>query len=74
MKTIIKNEINKYLLGLRKTWEDENGIIVRISQIEARILNIDNVIDISDTKINNGTSNIELSSNQIPVLGILEVV
>jgi len=61
------------LLELRKTWESENSVVVRISQIEARILNIDNVIDVSNTKINNETSNIELSSNQIPVLGTLEV-
>ena len=73
IKNNIQSEINKYLLDLRKTWENENNIIVRISQIESRILNTDFVLDISNTKINNGTSNIKLNANQIPVLGDLEV-
>ena len=70
----IKNEINKYFLELKKTWEDSNGIVVRISQIETRILNIEDVLDISNTKINNTASNIEVASNQIPVIGTVEVV
>lgn len=65
--------MNKYLLELRKTWENESNIIVRISQIEARILNIESILDISNTTINDTTSNIELSNNKIPVLGSLEV-
>ena len=65
--------MNKYLLELRKTWENESNIIVRISQIEARILNIESIFDISNTTINDTTSNIELSNNKIPVLGSLEV-
>lgn len=69
----ISNEINKYLLELRKIWENENNIIVRISQIESRILNIESILDISNTTINNTTANIELSNNQIPILGNLEV-
>jgi len=73
IKNNIQSEINKYLLDLRKTWENEDNIIVRISQIESRILNTDFVLDISNTKINNGTSNIKLNANQIPVLGDLEV-
>ena len=54
-------------------WENENNIIVRISQVESRILNIEDVLDISNTTLNNGTSNIELTANQIPILGDLEV-
>ncbi len=73
IKNNIQSEINNYLLDLRKTWENEDNIIVRISQIESRILNTDFVLDISNTKINNGTSNIKLNANQIPVLGDLEV-
>lgn len=70
----IKNEINKYFLELRRTWEDSTSIIIRISQIETRILNIDNILDISNTKINEISSNIEISSNKIPVIGSVEVV
>lgn len=69
VKKEIENEVKKYLLELRKTWEEEANLIVRISQIESRILNIDSVLDISNTQINAGTSNIEISLNQVPILG-----
>lgn len=74
IKEKITNEINKYFLELKKTWEDSNSIIVRISQIETRILNIEGIIDIANTKINNVSTNIEVSSNKIPKLGTVEVV
>jgi len=70
----INNEINQYFLELKKTWEDSNSIIVRIAQIETRILNIDDILDISNTKINDVSTNIEISSYQIPVIGTVEVV
>lgn len=73
IKTNIINEVSEYLLELRKTWENEDNLIVRISQIESRILNITGILDITGTQINNGTSNIELLSNEIPVLGNMEV-
>ncbi len=65
----ITSEIQSYLLELRKTWANNNSLFVRISQIENKILNLEGVIDISNTKINNSTSNLELSELQIPVLG-----
>jgi len=70
----IKNEINKYFLELKKTWEDSASIIVRISQIETRILNIDDVLDVSNAKINEISSNIEISSDEIPTMGTVEVI
>lgn len=70
----IKNEIDKYLLELRRTWEDTTGIVVRVSQIEARILNIADILDISNTEMNGMTSNIEISSNSIPTIGTVEVI
>lgn len=49
-------------------------MVVRISQIETRILNLEDVLDISNTKINNVSSNIEVLTYQIPVVGIVEVI
>lgn len=74
VKSSITSEINKYLLELRREWEKENSLIVRISQIENRILNINSVLDISNTTMNGQTSNLELSANKIPVLGVVEVL
>lgn len=70
----IKNEIDKYLLELRKTWEDTTSIVVRVSQIEARILNIDDILDVSNTKMNGMASNMKISSNNIPTIGTVEVI
>lgn len=59
-------------MEMRKVWEN-GGLIVRISQIENRILGIDGVIDVLNTTINGNTSNITLEQSEIPLLGTLEV-
>lgn len=69
MREEIKAAINEYLLQLRKNWAKNTQIIVRISQIEARIINIENVVDITDTLINNNADNLILEEYEIPVFG-----
>lgn len=73
MQDLIRNSLSQYLLELRKTWEDSLSIIVRISQIEARILNVDGVLDVTNTMINENSSNIEIAQDYLPVLGSVEV-
>ena len=68
-KTMIEEAVDAYLLELRKTWADSTNIIVRVSQIETRILNVKGILDVTDTKINDGIGNVTLSKYQIPVLG-----
>ena len=70
---LIQETISNYLLELRKNWEDSESLIVRIAQIEARILDIEGVLDIAETNINEQTSNIEISQEYLPVLRNLEV-
>lgn len=62
--------IEEYLLEMRKAWaENEGELVVRISQIENRILNLDGVLDIADTTINGVADNLILEVAEIPVLG-----
>ena len=68
VKPEVERQIKNYLLDLRKNWEDEQNLIVRISQVESRILNIETVLDISNVTINSDTSNIELTEMEIPIL------
>ena len=68
-KSAIEAAINAYLLEIRKEWANETASVVRISQIETRILNLTGVIDVSKTKINNATSNLVLGAYEVPVLG-----
>lgn len=65
----IKDAIDAYLLELRKSWADSPYLIVRISQIETRILAVKGVVDIANTKINGSTSNLTLGKYDVPVIG-----
>lgn len=69
VETEVGEIISNYLLELRKTWAEENTLIVRISQIESRILNVDGVVDISNTKINGKTENLTLDKYEVPIFG-----
>jgi uncharacterized phage protein gp47/JayE len=68
-KAAIENAVSSYLLELRKNWADVDNTVVRISQVDNKILNVTGVIDVSDTEINGTSGNLTLSEYQIPVLG-----
>ena len=69
LKTAIQEAAEAYLLELRKEWADSTNIVVRISQLETRILGVKGVVDITDTKVNGTANNFNLTEYQIPVLG-----
>lgn len=72
IKASIEEALEGYFLEMREAWENGN-LIVRISQLENRILNIDGVLDVMNTKINGSTENLALSKEEIPVMGNVEV-
>lgn len=65
----IENTINQYFAELNATWADNNNIIVRISQIETRVLELEGIIDIADTEINETAANFVVNADSIAVLG-----
>ncbi|WP_200822692.1 baseplate J/gp47 family protein, partial [Clostridioides difficile] len=69
IKSIAEEAIDDYLNELNMSWEDEENLIVRISQIETRLLSIDGVLDIANTMINSIASNLTIDSNSIVVRG-----
>ncbi|MGE6602582.1 baseplate J/gp47 family protein [Lysinibacillus fusiformis] len=76
VENAIKEVIDGYFKEIAELWakavtkqEDNTGLIVRISQIETRILGIDGVIDIANTKLNGTASNLELDKEAIPKRG-----
>lgn len=73
LKSSIEGVLKDYLLELRKTWANNEGLLVRISQVENRILNIDGIVDISNTTINDAQANFSLSKYEIPVLESVSV-
>jgi uncharacterized phage protein gp47/JayE len=64
----IEGVIKDYLLSLRKQWSEEENTIVRISQIEARILNVEGVADIHTTKVNGKEENLTLGLDEVTTL------
>ncbi|HEX2927701.1 MAG TPA: baseplate J/gp47 family protein [Ruminiclostridium sp.] len=61
--------INTYFSELSAAWADTENLIVRISQIETRLLDVAGIVDISGTKINGVEQNLVLDKNAIPVRG-----
>lgn len=69
LQNTIDRAISDYLLELRKEWADTDHLIVRISQIETRLLAIKGIVDIDNTKINDSTDNLSLNKYEVPVFG-----
>lgn len=68
VEQLIEDALENFLLELRKTWENSNSLIVRISQIESTILNVEGVLDVSTTTINGQASNLEVTQEYLPIL------
>lgn len=69
LQTPINMAIKAYLLELRKSWANESCLILRVSQIETRLLDIKGILDVTKTKINGSESNLTLGAYEIPVFG-----
>jgi len=69
VKPAVTEAINDYFSELNQDWEELNSIVVRISQIETRLLNIEGIIDIEGTKLNALEKNYIVSENSIVTLG-----
>ena len=70
VQTYVEQTIKGYFEELSETWADqEQALVVRVSQIESRLLGVSGILDISDTKINGLAANYTLNLDYIPVLG-----
>lgn len=63
----VNNIVDNYFKSLSTNWDKEDNLIARISQLETRLLGVAGVLDITNTKMNNSSSNLSLQSNEIPV-------
>lgn len=69
LQSSINDVISNYLLELRKSWANNPYLVVRISQIETRLLGINGIVDIGNTKINGISDNLTLGKYEVPVFG-----
>lgn len=78
IKIQVEKVIDDYFKELAEEWakansyeEDHAGVVVRVSQIEFRLLGVTGVLDIADTKLNGVQSNIALDPESIPKRGVI---
>lgn len=70
----MKAAVEDYFLSLRSDWgnhDHHTGIVVRISYIENKLLNLEDILDVQVTSINGSDKNIELAPHQVPVIGAI---
>lgn len=70
---ILKNSmfqtVDDYFSELSQSWDTENNIIVRTSELDSRFMKITGISDITNIKLNGSSSNLTLAENEIPVRG-----
>ena len=65
----IEQAIDAYFYDLNATWSKEANLLVRVSQIESRLLALDGIVDIAGTTLNAQTGNITLAADAVAVRG-----
>lgn len=69
----VEAAIAAYLLELRQDWVNQQQIVVRTAQIDARLLTVQGVDDVSGTEINGAAANLTLDADEIPQLGMVVI-
>ena len=68
-KSSIQTAVDRYLQELCAAWDGTDYLIVRISQLESRILDCPGILDINSTTINGKEANLSLDPEEIPLGG-----
>lgn len=69
--SLIRDAVDDYFEELAKSWDSNDQVIIRISQLESRILDCEGVLDISGTTLNDSSVNLYLATNEVPVRGAI---
>lgn len=69
LKPYVEAAIDEYFKELSTEWDSNSNLIVRISQIETRLLDLTGVLDIADTTLNGVAQNLTVAADNIPVRG-----
>jgi uncharacterized phage protein gp47/JayE len=70
----IEAALEAYYKGLSGDWQNRDNVIVRIAEINARLLAVHAILDITDTTLNGKAENIMVDADSIPTRGSFEVV
>ena len=69
IKDSAEKAVDGYFLELCTRWPDDGAIVVRISQVEMRLLNLPGVLDVTGTTLNGKTNNLVLAGDSLPKRG-----
>ena len=69
----ISRVIDEYLTELNRSWQEVNEIVVRVSRIESKLLDVAGILDVLDTCINGVSGNYLIPSERIAVRGDIHV-
>lgn len=69
LKESIETIIDSYFYDLCQSWCDEESLIIRTSLIEARLLELEGIVNINGISLNGQEGNIALDEDSIPVRG-----
>lgn len=69
LQPFIEEMLDGYFAGLAQSWEDEDSITIRISEIETRMLKLEGIADVTGITLDGINKNLVLGSNAIPVRG-----
>ena len=68
-KSLIETAADGYFKALAAKWSDSDRLTVRISYIESRLLDIEGIVDIENTKLNGNAANLTVTGDKVPVRG-----
>ncbi len=71
IKGLAEAAIDLYFYELGKEWQESEKLIVRISQLERRFLDLPYVLDVTGTVLNDAAENLMLDADELPVRGVL---
>lgn len=71
VKDSVVGALEAYLKETIAVWADLDSIIVRISQMEAKVLSVNGIVDIKGTTVNGMAENLTLTAEEIPILGVV---
>lgn len=73
VKPYVEQSIDKYFKELAAEWDSNDNLIVRISQIETRLLDVAGILDVFNTKLNGLAENLIIEGDYIPIRGEINV-
>ena len=71
VESYVLEVIDAYFNELAQGWQDGEPMVIRVSQIETRVLTCPGVLDVQNTQLNGAHDNVTLDAVSIPVRGVV---